>query len=93
MTYENDTIELTSVCGGELGDMIDKLSGEEFQCTCNHEFELGQEDGFVGYPHEGGLKDITGIKWWLYTKCPRCEYQWAWHKIESRLRKSMLGVL
>lgn len=86
-----DTVELTADVGGELGDMIDLLSGKEFECTCGHGFELGDENDFVGYLHEGGLADKVGAKWWLFTTCPECEYQWSWVKIENRLRRA--GVL
>lgn len=82
---------LTSDLGGELGDMIDRLSGNDFDCTCSHSFELGRDTNFVGYIHNGGLADKVGVKYWLYTVCPDCGYQWAWHKIEAILVRA--GVL
>ena len=42
----------------------------------------------VGYPHDGGIKDENGHKWWLYVHCPaqNCGYDTAIWKVNN-LRK------
>lgn len=86
MTLSHDTMEMSADIGGEIGDMIDLLSGHDLECICGHESEIGKEF-FFGYPHDGGLSDKDGQKWWVYTMCPECEYQWSLTSIESRLKR------
>ena len=77
--------------GGELGETLSKLEGKEFDCDCawrkNRESSVSTLMAFECYPHDGGLADDEGHKWWLYWTCPICGYQWSWHKIENRLER------
>ena len=75
--------------GGELGAMIAKLKGKDFTCGfCagkkEHKVKLNT---FLAYPHEGGLADAAGNRWWLYFECPVGGYQWSWAKLEWRTER------
>jgi hypothetical protein len=72
--------------GGALGAMIAKLKGRTLTCEfCggkkSHKVKL---NSFLAYPHEGGLADAAGNRWWLYFECPVGGYQWSWGKLEWR---------
>ncbi len=57
----------------------DKLDDLAPKCKfCSEELD----DVILYYSHEGG-RHITGMdqKQWLYTECPKCDYQWALHKL------------
>lgn len=73
---------LNSNIRGEAGMFIAKLRGEKMKCTCNKPFYLNH---FLGYPHDGGLADEDGNRWWIYHECPQCDYQWSFGKIEHRV--------
>ena len=68
--------------GGEVETVLRRLQGKKHRCSCMHENLM---DKFVCYPHEGGLPDKHGKRWWLYWRCPNCGYEWSWHKLERRL--------
>ena len=72
--------------GGEIGETIKNLRGKQFPCTCHHEHLIKLET-FTAYPHEGGLADKDGKKWWLYVTCPLCNYDWSWWKVQNRLER------
>lgn len=74
---------LTEDMGGELGDTISSLKGKKFQCTCTEKHKL---DSFEGYPHDGGLEDKEGDKWWMYYTCNKCNYQWSHWKLVRRVQ-------
>ena len=57
---------------------------EEFQCTCGYRFN--PYINISMYPHDGGLRDCHGKRWWVYITCPRCHYQWAYWKILRHLK-------
>ena len=70
--------ELTLTDGGEVAEFIQYAQGKEYSCLGYHSTMLGfysKEDGihvatkFYGYPHDGGLSDKEGRKWWVYVKC------------------------
>lgn len=71
--------------GGDLGKAIESMTGKSFECSCRRTIPLGSN--FLAYPHEGGLADAEGNKWWLYVSCPWCDYDWSWWKIENRLQQ------
>jgi DNA-directed RNA polymerase subunit RPC12/RpoP len=33
----------------------------------------------LGYPHDGGLADSSGRRWWLFARCADCGYDTSWH--------------
>ena len=84
MTQTDRTVDES--LGGEIGDMIKSLFRKQFQCTC-HNKKMIRLETFVAYPHDGGLADKDGNKWWLYVTCPHCGYEWSWHKLQNRLER------
>jgi hypothetical protein len=72
--------------GGELGEMIKKLKGKRFEClgTCHKKHTIRV---LLAYPHDGGLADKDGKKWWLYYECDDCGYQTSWWKIQRRIEE------
>jgi len=83
--------ELTEEMGGELAQTIKALLGKKFWCNnskCNCEMSL---HSFHGYPHDGGLADQDGKKWWLFFTC-NCGYKWSWSKLENLVRKFEKGI-
>jgi hypothetical protein len=70
---------ITADMGGEVGELINKLDGQEFCCKmCEHHTQL---INFLGYEHGGGIADAAGEKYWVYFECPKCRYQWSWQNI------------
>ena len=85
--YEDQPI--TKHMGGEIEQELNKLQGKMFTCSCGKGQIL---DDFYGYASESGLKDKDGRTWWVYYTCNnknRCNYDWAWHKIEYRIEKEI----
>ena len=70
--------------GGDVKKQIVKYGMVIFRCTC--EF-LIESPNIMGYEHSGGSKDSFGKRWWMYVHCPKCEYDWALHKIDKRVQK------
>lgn len=75
---------IDTTAGGEIAEIIEKLVGEKFMCTCRHVIHI-EESGFICYKHDGGLKDGEGQKWWLYIGCTGCNYDWSWTKVVQRV--------
>ena len=63
---------MTEDMGGEIAQFIKEAKGKEFDCFGVHK---RQEDSihvaseFWGYPHDGGLEDASGNKWWVFIYC------------------------
>ncbi len=70
--------------GGLVAELIKQYKMAIFRCTCGF---LIESPNFEGYTHSGGFQDKLGSKWWLYVKCPACDYDWAIRKIEKRCQK------
>ena len=88
--YNHDQYErtLNMALGGELAQAMRELQDKPFLCTCmskQHTQRIFRIAQFEGYPHDGGLADETGEKWWLYVTCPHCGYQWSFWKLQNRL--------
>jgi hypothetical protein len=71
--------------GGEISEFIRKYRYLQLRCVCSFKYMM---DKFVGYPHDGGLKDKNNHGWWVYTVCPRCKYEMSFHKIPARVIKN-----
>ena len=66
--YPSEYFRTLNEClGGEIGEIINKLSNEEFKCWCGKKFKVNH---FIGYEHDGGLLDAEGTKWWVFVVCP-----------------------
>ena len=84
--YEREQI-LSEDMGGELGEMIKRLTGQNFTCCSPRSNPITTIDFLVGYPnHSDGLADANGKKWWVYYKCEKCHYDTSWQAIEVCLR-------
>lgn len=84
--------EITPDFGGPVGEMAAKLLGRRFECQGNcvwkkESISIKLIDKLYGYPHDGGLADKDGKKWWLYYHCKECNYDTSWWKIENRIAK------
>lgn len=75
--------KMTNQMGGEVAEFIRKAEDRKvLECPiCGATIDLTK---FVGYPHDGGLKDGVGNIWWVWVLCPSCKNQWSWHKLEWR---------
>ena len=74
--------------GGEIGQTILSMKGKKLTCSCKQKITVG---AWLGYPHEGGLADKDGKKWWVYVECPKCEYDWSWHKVQVEVEREELN--
>lgn len=75
---------MSKVDGGEVETQILDLEGKQFKCIGVCQQPL-MATPLWGYPHDGGYEDATGLKWWLYVKCPRCNYATSVWKIPQNL--------
>lgn len=77
--------------GGEIAEFIKSVKGQRFVCRDSsikgHSFILSH---FIAYPHDGGLADSKGEKWWVYAVCPYCNYQWSFAKIKPHLERQKI---
>ena len=81
--HENTDRGVNENLGGDIGKIIKTLTGLPFKCSCRKIQTLGN---FFAYPHDSGLEDADGEKWWLFYRCTKCHYEWSWHKIMNRLK-------
>jgi hypothetical protein len=84
-----DERTITERMGGEIEQKIKELKGKTFTCSlnCKQKITVG---AWLGYPHEGGLADKDGKKWWIYVECPKCSYDWSWHKIPNEIERERI---
>lgn len=77
---------LTEAMGGEVATMLRNYRGLVIpqDAFCPHAIGL---DLFLGYPHDGGLADANGERWWAYARCPVCSYEVSWWKIDRVLQR------
>ena len=76
---------LTARMGGELGDLISRLSGSSYRCIGTMPIHSETVTTWYGYQHNGGISDSNGKRWWTYQKCKISGYQTAWWKVERLL--------
>ena len=79
--------EITGASGGDAGLFVDSLERLPFECACGEVIEV--PGTWKAYPHDKGLEDAQGRRWWLYITCPRCKYDWAFHKVQRRVDRGM----
>jgi len=70
--------------GGEISVTLLELQGKQFACVgCNKPLTATP---LWGYPnHDGGTAHANGVKWWLYVKCPFCNYATSLWKIYKHI--------
>jgi hypothetical protein len=78
---------ITERMGGEIEQTINAMKGKAFTCSCKRKITVG---AWLGYPHDGGLADKDGKKWWIYVNCPKCNYDWSWHKVANEIERERI---
>ena len=73
---------ITEALGGEVGEIIKKMKGKTIDCRCGNTVTIIP---LFGYLHDDGFSDADGDKWWLYTKCEKCHYDWSIWKILAKI--------
>lgn len=75
------------VDGGAVAEFVKKYRGETIRCfgTCRGDWVI---DAFRAYPHDGGLADGNGKRWWVYFKCPECGYGHSFAKMPFFMKKT-----
>lgn len=71
--------------GADVAEFLRLVDGKEYEClgTCRSTF-TAYASSFVAYPHDGGLLDKNGARWWVYYACPKCGYETSFRKFPSR---------
>lgn len=69
-----DEIRIDESFDGEVAKFIRKYRGTEYDCFGVHkssswQVRLHKATEFYAYPHDGGLEDGNGRKWWVFAKC------------------------
>jgi len=80
-----DEIILTTEMGGEIEQLIRETSLKRYECLglpAGHAEIVG---AWYGYPHEGGLSDKDGRRWWPYQKCSLSNYEMSYWKVKERV--------
>lgn len=80
---------MTEEMGGEVGEAVRKLKEmKKIKCHGICFKETSTRD-VRGYPHDGGIPDKNGDKWWVYVHCNNklksgrlCEYDTSLNKIK-----------
>ena len=78
---------------GEIADFLKSIEGKQLAPGygyCPHRPEIV---GWMGHPHDGGLSDSTGKRWWLYVECDECGIAISHWKVERRLRELPLPAV
>lgn len=83
---------MTLSMGGEVAEEVKRLEKSgTIRCRgiC---FKDTPTTDIRGYPHDGGIPDAQGKKWWVYVHCNnpvtrdekrgKCDYQTSWGKIQ-----------
>ena len=80
-------IVLTTDMGGEIEELIKETALKSYEC-------LGLPTGHIevvgpwhAYPHDGGLSDKDGKKWWPYQKCSQSSYEMSYWKVKQRIER------
>ena len=69
--------------GGSVANYLEQYEGEEYECRgCHYESYVRT---LVAYPHDNGLADRDGNRWWLYVECPRCGHGISYGKLKNDL--------
>ncbi len=68
--------------GGEIQAFFHPLLGKDYECVCGDHVPIGE---LMAYPHEGGMKDEDGRRWWVFCTCPSCGHELSAWKLPGRL--------
>ena len=72
---------ITAELGGEVGQLIHDLAGSQFLCSGCHDIHTLTAESWRGRPHDGGLMDGRGRRWWPYVRCPNESYDNSWKTV------------
>lgn len=83
-SYHNPSeIILTPDMGGEIETFIKETRGKEYRCLGLSGDHIETVRVWYGYPHDGGIQDKNGKKWWANTKCSKSNYEMSWWKVQK----------
>ena len=78
-------IVLTTDMGGEIEELIKETALKSYYCLGLPKGHTEIVGGWHGYPHDGGLLDKDGKRWWPYQKCSQSNYEMAYWKVKNRM--------
>jgi hypothetical protein len=76
---------LTTEMGGEIEQLIRETYQKRYECLGGHSGHFEIVGAWYGYPHEGGLSDKDGRRWWPYQKCSQSNYEMSYWKVTERV--------
>lgn len=79
---------LTEEDGGEVGKFIKKYKNKKYMCLGHSKNNIHTVNTFYGYPHDGGLSDKNGKKWWVFVYCPKNRYQTSFTHLPGDIEKA-----
>ena len=78
-------IVLTTDMGGEIEELINETALKSYNCLGLPKGHIEIVGAWHGYPHDGGLSDKDGQRWWPYQKCSQSNYEMAYWKVKNRI--------
>ena len=78
-------IVLTTDMGGEIEELIKETALKSYYCLGLPKGHTEIVGAWHGYPHDGGLLDKDGKRWWPYQKCSQSNYEMAYWKVKNRM--------
>ena len=78
-------IVLTTDMGGEIEELIKETALKSYKCLGLPKGHIEIVGAWHGYPHDGGLSDKDGQRWWPYQKCSQSNYEMAYWKVKNRI--------
>ncbi len=80
-------IVLTTDMGGDVEKLIMETSMKRYECLGLPSGHTEIVGAWYGYPHDTGIPDKDGKKWWAYQKCTHSNYEMAYWKVKNRIEK------
>ena len=78
---------LTTDMGGDVEKLIMETSMKRYECLGLPSGHMEIVGAWYGYPHDGGIPDKDGKKWWAYQKCTQSNYEMSYWKVKNRIEK------
>jgi hypothetical protein len=78
---------LTTDMGGDVEKLIMETSMKRYECLGLPSGHMEIVGAWYGYPHDGGIPDKDGKKWWAYQKCIQSNYSMSYWKVKNRIEK------
>ena len=80
-------IVLTTDMGGEIGKLIGETALKRYECLGLPTGHFEIVGAWYGYPHDGGIPDKDGKRWWAYQKCTHSNYEMSYWKVKNRIER------